>query len=431
MGLAPAAVVVRADEDHRDVELAGLDVRDLEVGAALRSRSRRRRRRRRAARARRSRSAPRRLEQAPNDERRPPPAATAAWSAWRPWMSPPHESSGRRPDGLASARSQRDRAAGRTVPGRSGRPKDSRVGPVGRSARPERRARRVDAPRSGSRRGNPVPSRRDVRTDRAARRAPRHQRPAPGGALGLHRRVRPRRLAPRDRRPGRRRPFHGAPHLQGHDGLSHRPARSARRSRASAARSTPRPTANRRSTGSASRGARPTRAMDVIGELIVRPRLDDGRYPERARGHHRGDPLVPRRSRPSTARSCSRPRCSATGRSAARSAARRPDILALPDGGDPRLLADDVPAGEHGRRGRRRPRPRRGGRARRRRRSGPATAPSPASRPAPALPAGPRVRTGQARHEPGPALPRRARPSAATTRTAGRSPSSTPSSATG
>ena len=34
VGLAPAAVVVRADEDHRDVELAGLDVRDLQVGAA-------------------------------------------------------------------------------------------------------------------------------------------------------------------------------------------------------------------------------------------------------------------------------------------------------------------------------------------------------------------------------------------------------------
>ena len=35
VGLAPAAVVVRADQDHRDVELAGDDVRDLEVRAAL------------------------------------------------------------------------------------------------------------------------------------------------------------------------------------------------------------------------------------------------------------------------------------------------------------------------------------------------------------------------------------------------------------
>ena len=65
------------------------------------------------------------------------------------------------------------------------------------------------------------------------------------------------------------------------------------------------------------------RAMDVLGELIVRPRLDEAR-------HRRANaPSSSRRSartsttRPSTARSCSRPRCSATGRSAARSAARR------------------------------------------------------------------------------------------------------------
>ena len=37
------------------------------------------------------------------------------------------------------------------------------------------------------------------------------------------------------------------------------------------------------------------RAMDVIGELIVRPRLAGRGHPERADGHHRGDPLVPRR----------------------------------------------------------------------------------------------------------------------------------------
>ena len=44
MGLAPAAVVVWADEHHRDVELALLDVGDLQVGAALRIPSRRSRR---------------------------------------------------------------------------------------------------------------------------------------------------------------------------------------------------------------------------------------------------------------------------------------------------------------------------------------------------------------------------------------------------
>ena len=50
--------------------------------------------------------------------------------------------------------------------------------------------------------------------------------------------------------------------------------------------------------------------------------------------------------------------------------------------------------------------------------------------PAPSLPAGPRVRTGAPRHEPGPALPRACRPSIATIPTAGRWPSSTRSSAT-
>ena len=57
---------------------------------------------------------------------------------------------------------------------------------------------------------------RDVRTNRAAGRAARDLRPVARRALGLDRRVRPRRLAPRDGRPGRRRPLHGAPHLQGH-----------------------------------------------------------------------------------------------------------------------------------------------------------------------------------------------------------------------
>ena len=70
-------------------------------------------------------------------------------------------------------------------------------------------------------------------------------------------------------------------------------------------------------------------------------------------------------------------------------------IRALPSARDPRLLARDVPAVEHRRRGRRRPRARRGGRRWRRRRSGPATARSRGSSPRPALPAGPRVLTGR------------------------------------
>ena len=69
--------------------------------------------------------------------------------------------------------------------------------------------------------------------------------------------------------PGRRRPFHGAHHVQGHDRASRRRGPSARRSRASAARSTPRPTANRPSTGSASRAAR--RARDGRPRRADRP----------------------------------------------------------------------------------------------------------------------------------------------------------------
>ncbi|MEA2619588.1 MAG: adenine/guanine/hypoxanthine permease, partial [Chloroflexota bacterium] len=59
----------------------------------------------------------------------------------------------------------------------------------------------------------------DVRTDRAARGTPRDQCQASDGALGLHRRLRPGRIPARDGRSGRGRPFHGAPHLQGHKGL--------------------------------------------------------------------------------------------------------------------------------------------------------------------------------------------------------------------
>ena len=77
------------------------------------------------------------------------------------------------------------------------------------------------------------------------------------------------------RRRGRRGPLHGTHHVQGHGRVPDDPGASARRSRASAARSTRPPTASRPCTGSASRGARPTRAMDVLGELIVRPSLDD------------------------------------------------------------------------------------------------------------------------------------------------------------
>ena len=79
--------------------------------------------------------------------------------------------------------------------------------------------------RRAGRRHNPRTIGRDVRTDRAACRSPRViSARLPGGALGLDRRVRPGGLAPRSARPGRRRPFHGAHHLQGHARPTHRPA---------------------------------------------------------------------------------------------------------------------------------------------------------------------------------------------------------------
>ena len=111
------------------------------------------------------------------------------------------------------------------------RPRGSRLRAASRRivrAAPARRirfgvrgARRVGHDRAGRRQQGVQPAIRyhppRVRTDRAALGTARHQRPGPGGSLGVDRRVRPRRVAPRERRPGRRRAFHGAHHLQGHE----------------------------------------------------------------------------------------------------------------------------------------------------------------------------------------------------------------------
>ena len=206
---------------------------------------------------------------------------------------------------------------------------------------------------------------------------------------------------------GRRGPLHGAPDVQGHGRATPRRERSARRSRASAARSTRRPTASRPSTGSACRAARSARAMDVLGELIVRPTLDDARDRERADGHRRGDPLVPRRpvgvlpdplperavrrrparvARSAATRTASGP-CPAKTIRAFWRTAYRPANTVVAVAGD--LSHDGC------------------GRPRRRRRSGRATARCPGSRPRrPCRPAAGRRR--QARHSAGPAVPRAA-----------------------
>ena len=174
------------------------------------------------------------------------------------------------------------------------------------------------------------------------------------------------------------------------------------------------------------------RAMDVLGELIVRP---DARPTPRSRASatviveeirsYLDDPSEYCQILFQTAMFGDGP----LGREICGDEA---GIRALPADDDPRLLADDVPAGEHGRRGRRRPRrttrrvePRRGRVRDRQRRRARVRAGARRCRPARAS------RTGQARHGAGAALPRRARPSAATTRTAGRWRSSTRCSATG
>src|SRR6185503_17904132 len=72
-----------------------------------------------------------------------------------------------------------------------------------------------DEPGRAAPQGPSCTIRRDVRTDGAARGAARDQLPCAGGTFGLHRRVRPGRFAPGERGRGRRRPFHGAPDLQG------------------------------------------------------------------------------------------------------------------------------------------------------------------------------------------------------------------------
>ncbi len=162
----------------------------------------------------------------------------------------------------------------------------------------------------------------DVRTDRAARRTPSDQRPASGGTLGLDRRVRAGRVAPRDRRTGRRRPFHGAPDLQGHDRLPddachQRGDRGGRR------------LVQRRDRPRIDRllGPRPA-ARDRPGDGCRRASSSSGRgsTTPTSRASARSSSRRSARTsttRRSTARSCSRRRCSATDRWVARSAARR------------------------------------------------------------------------------------------------------------
>ena len=133
------------------------------------------------------------------------------------------------------------------------------------------------------------------------------------------------------------------------------------------------------------------RAMDVLGELIVRP--DARPTPtSRASGRSSSRRSAPTSTtRPSTARSCSRPRCSATGRSVARSAATR---RASGPCRRPRSATSGGPPTGRPTRSSRSPATSSHDEARRPRRDGVrdrATASVPGFAPAPTLPAGPRV----------------------------------------
>ena len=96
----------------------------------------------------------------------------------------------------------------------------------------------------------------------------------PGGAFGLHRGVRPGRFAPRDARAGRRRALHGAHHVQGNGRVSSTRAISEAIEGVGGSFNA---ATDRESTVYWVRVPRreAARAMDVLGELIVRPTLAD------------------------------------------------------------------------------------------------------------------------------------------------------------
>ena len=416
MGLAPAAVVVRPDEDHRDVELALLDIRDLEVRRRPASRCRRIGR---AAAAPRRRSASRRAaaraeQQSGRDHddshlgrlasMRPPPHHRRRRSR-RPRWRPPRSRLGLRPPRRPS-RSRVRRSA------KHSRPRTASSGSSGTVSRVDRsctiramfeRTALASGPRVISAR---VPGARSVSIAAYVLAGSRLETPGQAGVA------------------------HFMEHIT-FKGTSAYPTTRAISEAIEGVGGSFNAATDRESTVYWVRVPRreARRAVDVLGELIVRPTARRRRDRQRARGHRRGDPLLPGRSvrvrpDPLPAGDVRRRR-----RSAARSAATRrasgpcPRRRSASSGGD-------LSAGEHGRGGRRRPRPRGGGRPASRPRSAPATgSPGLRRRTRPARRAA--VPARQARHVAGPALPRRSRRSSATTRTLGRWPSSTPCWGTG
>ena len=128
-------------------------------------------------------------------------------------------------------------------------------------------------------------------------------------------------------------------------------------SRALAAPRTRPPIASPRSTGRASRVAAAAEAMDVLGELVVRPTLTDADIDQERTviieeiRSYLDDPAEYCQMLSQQAMFGDGP----LGREICGDAE---GIRALPGSSDPRVLERDVPAGEHRRRGRRRPRAR-------------------------------------------------------------------------
>ena len=189
-----------------------------------------------------------------------------------------------------------------------------------------------------------------VRTNRAAGRAARHQRQDARRAFRLHRGLRPGRLAARNGCRSRRRALHGAHHVQGHVGL---PSTRAISEAIEGVGGSFNAATDRESTVYWVRVPRREAAGDGCRRRADRPSVPrTTTSTTNARSSSRRSAPTST-TRPSTARSCSRGRCSGTGRWGARSAATRPASAPCPPH-DPRLLADDVPAGQHRhRRGRR------------------------------------------------------------------------------
>ena len=269
----------------------------------------------------------------------------------------------------------------------------------------------------------------DVRTDRAGLGPARDQRPAAGRALSLDRRICPGRIAPRGRRAGRRRPLHGAPDVQGHgrvpvDAGDQRGDRGCRR------------LVQRRDRPGID-GLLGPRATARVGSGDGCPRRADrspDAWPAREIESERTVIVEEIRSYlDDPSEYCQilfQTALFGDGPLGREICGDEDGIRALPAKTIRDFWRSRIPAGQHRRGGRRRPRPRRESSTSSARLSGPGTGRCPVSHRRRPCPPGRRVATGK-RDTARRSCASASRPCTAITRTAGRWPCSTPSSATG